>query len=392
MTDKKPKTESSVLRQPFPRALQLATILLVVAGFFFIRPYLGAILFSALISFIFLPVYKALLRKTKKPGLSVATTICVAIASLIIPFAILATVTLGQVNSLIQQYQTSGLTLDSTQIQSVIDTGTERIESILHAVPGGDTIRIDKTALTENIKNAVVSGLHLLAKHLANFGFAFFGFVGTFILAIFLVSAMLRYHEELITLLKKISPFDDSVNNLYLHKVKLMSSAMVKGQFLIAIAQGAASTLSLWIIGFDYLGFFFMLLTFLSFIPLGGGIITMPIGVVLIFTGHVWQGIFLILWHMLVVSFIDNIMRPYLVPKAARLNTALMLLAVFSGIAVFGFFGIVYGPVFMICLVTTIALYAEYNAKRQRIGLLADSELHPKPEPVNVKRKAKATT
>ena len=53
----------------------------------------------------------------------------------------------------------------------------------------------------------------------------------------------------------------------------------------------------------------------------------------------------------------DNFLRPILVPRDARLNPALMLLAVFAGIATFGPWGIVIGPVLMIVIVTTISVY-----------------------------------
>jgi predicted PurR-regulated permease PerM len=67
--------------------------------------------------------------------------------------------------------------------------------------------------------------------------------------------------------------------------------------------------------------------------------------------------VFVILFHLIVVTNIDNFLRPILVPKAARLDSALMLLAVFSGIAMFGAWGIVIGPVLMIVIVTTISVY-----------------------------------
>jgi hypothetical protein len=68
-------------------------------------------------------------------------------------------------------------------------------------------------------------------------------------------------------------------------------------------------------------------------------------------------GIFVIAFHIIVVTNIDNVLRPILVPKEARLDSALMLLSVFAGIAMFGAFGIVIGPVLMIVIVTTISVY-----------------------------------
>ena len=77
----------------------------------------------------------------------------------------------------------------------------------------------------------------------------------------------------------------------------------------------------------------------------------------MILFGNVWGGVFVILFHLIVVTNIDNFLRPILVPRAARLDSALMLLAVFAGIAMFGAWGIVIGPVLMIIIVTTISVY-----------------------------------
>jgi predicted PurR-regulated permease PerM len=92
-------------------------------------------------------------------------------------------------------------------------------------------------------------------------------------------------------------------------------------------------------------------------IPLGSGIITIPFGVGMMLFGNVFGGLFVVLFHIIVVTNIDNFLRPILVPREARLDSALMLLAVFAGIAMFNFWGIVIGPVLMIVVVTTISVY-----------------------------------
>jgi predicted PurR-regulated permease PerM len=79
----------------------------------------------------------------------------------------------------------------------------------------------------------------------------------------------------------------------------------------------------------------------------------------MLLTGQIWQGLLLILGHMFIVGNEDNILRPKLVPKEARLDPALTMLSVFSGLAFFGFLGIVLGPVIMIVIVTTIEVYLE---------------------------------
>src|SRR6201998_705940 len=77
----------------------------------------------------------------------------------------------------------------------------------------------------------------------------------------------------------------------------------------------------------------------------------------MIFYGNIFGGAFVVLWHLLVVTNIDNFLRPILVPRDARLTSALLLLSVFAGIAMFGPWGIVIGPVLMILIITTIDVY-----------------------------------
>jgi predicted PurR-regulated permease PerM len=90
--------------------------------------------------------------------------------------------------------------------------------------------------------------------------------------------------------------------------------------------------------------------------------------------GNVVGGVFVVLFHLIVVTNIDNTLRPFLVPKSAHLNPALMLLAVFAGLRMFGFWGIVLGPVLMIVIVTTISVYLAVYKGAPMEALRSDDE------------------
>jgi predicted PurR-regulated permease PerM len=170
--------------------------------------------------------------------------------------------------------------------------------------------------------------------------------------------SLLVNRDAVQTLIRQLNPLGEEVTDLYLAKMGAMVKGTVKGQFIIALCQGVAGAASIYVAGFHE-GFFTfaILLTALSIIPLGGGIVTIPFGIGMILFGNVFGGVFVIVWHLQVVTNIDNFLRPILVPKKARLDSALMLLAVFAGIAMFGAWGIVIGPVLMIVIVTTISVY-----------------------------------
>jgi len=109
--------------------------------------------------------------------------------------------------------------------------------------------------------------------------------------------------------------------------------------------------------------FFFLTLTALSIVPLGGGIVAIPIGIIMMLTGNFWGGLLVVAGHIIIVTNIDNVLRPRLVPKEAKLDSALTLLSVFAGLKMFGFLGIVIGPVIMILIVTTIQVYREVHGR-----------------------------
>ena len=91
----------------------------------------------------------------------------------------------------------------------------------------------------------------------------------------------------------------------------------------------------------------------------------MPAGIILLAFGSVWQGLLVLLSGLLVVSNIDTLLRPLLVPKEANLNAAMVLIGALGGLHLFGFLGVIYGPVVMIFLVTTVEIYLEHYRERQ---------------------------
>ena len=102
---------------------------------------------------------------------------------------------------------------------------------------------------------------------------------------------------------------------------------------------------------------------------------TIPFGIGLMLFGNIAGGLFVVLFHVIVITNVDNFLRPILVPQEARLDPALMLLSVFSGITMFGFFGIILGPVLMILIVTTISVYlAVYKGVESQHSTMPSSE------------------
>jgi len=82
-------------------------------------------------------------------------------------------------------------------------------------------------------------------------------------------------------------------------------------------------------------------------VPVGPPLVWIPTSLILIMRGdHAW-GAFLFLWGFLVVSTVDNFIRPMIISYGTNLPFILVLLGVFGGVVAFGFIGVFLGPVLL---------------------------------------------
>lgn len=341
------------------RSLSIAVIIAILFGAYFLWDYFILIVFAAILAFIYNASYQWFLRKTKnRVGLSVTLTMFFALFTIIIPLIIILALTVNQAFQFVEVIKSASI--DSESLKQTLTNLINSFNSTISRVPGVDTSSINLDFITNWVKDNISGFAKAIVGHLVSVVGGVSAFFTKAIIFIFVFISLLKNQHHIFAMLRKINPLGEKVTDLYLGKVSAMTRAMIKGQFIIAFLQGLTDAALLWIVGIDFFFFWLVLLTFLSIIPLGGGIIVLPLGFILILTGNIWQGLVLIIGHLLIVTNIDNVLRPRLVPKTARLDSALTILSVFAGIAMFGFLGIVIGPVIMIVIITTIKIYIDF--------------------------------
>jgi len=70
-----------------------------------------------------------------------------------------------------------------------------------------------------------------------------------------------------------------------------------------------------------------------------------------------WTGLLLLLFSWGVVGHVDNVLRPYLVGRTVKLHPLVVLIATLGGIEMFGFWGVVLGPVVASLLKAVLDMY-----------------------------------
>jgi predicted PurR-regulated permease PerM len=125
-----------------------------------------------------------------------------------------------------------------------------------------------------------------------------------------------------------------------------IARASIKGTVVVGLLQGLLAGGAFAVTGIQGPVFWGVVMAFASVIPgIGAAIIWIPAVIYLFVAGQVIAGVALLAWCMLVVSSVDNVVRPWLVGSDARMPDVLILLSTLGGIGMFGASGIVIGPI-----------------------------------------------
>jgi predicted PurR-regulated permease PerM len=143
----------------------------------------------------------------------------------------------------------------------------------------------------------------------------------------------------------------------YISAVADTTRAVVYGIVLTALVQGLVAGLGYWVAGLPAPATLAAVTTLVALIPFGTPLVWGTAALWLLFTGQTAAGIGLLAWGVLVVSWVDNIVRPMLLSRVSNIPFILALFGVLGGLAAFGLVGLFLGPVI---LAVALAVWREW--------------------------------
>ena len=340
-------------------------LLLIGYGvYLLVKPYISVTILAYITAVLFDPVYEWFNRVFKKrSGWAAGLTVVVVLITVLLPVILMIQVTISQIISFNKDLN-EVITNNKVDLSGLIASVNDSLDQI----PGID-YRLSQDRVYESAAEGSKSIANFLLGKAINIGSSSVDWFGKSILFIILLFAFLPTQKDVVTYLKRLSPLKDSLDNLYAVRIQAMAKSMIFGSLVIAVVQGVLAGIFLAIAGVKYIWFLTLLMIFFGIIPLGATTISIPIGIALLVFGQIWQGLLVILGSILIVGNIDNVIRPMLVSKDAEVHPALLILAVFGGLRFFGLWGVIYGPVLVILLTTTLEIYLEYsNNKNKNLG------------------------
>jgi predicted PurR-regulated permease PerM len=154
------------------------------------------------------------------------------------------------------------------------------------------------------------------------------------------------------------TPLDTDGQRKLIDRFVSVTRATIKGSILVGLIQGALAGVAFFVLAVPGAAFWSTVMAVLSVIPvLGSGIVWGPAAVILISSGRVAAGIGLALWGLVIVSTIDNFLRPRFVGRDTKMHDLLVLLSTFGGLAMFGLVGFIVGPIVAALFLTVWDMY-----------------------------------
>jgi predicted PurR-regulated permease PerM len=319
----------------------LLLVLVTIAFGWILLPFYGAVFWGSVLAILFAPLNRYFLLKMKRRRtLAALATLSVILVIVIIPLAFLASALMTEGMAVVAKVQSGDLNF-ARYFQQIMAALPQWLLDLLDRFGLGDM-----AAMQDKITSSVTQGSQLIAGQALSIGQNTLDFVVSFFITLYLAFFLLRDGSSLVTRIRDAVPLQPEHKRDLAAKFTTVIRATVKGNVLVAIAQGALGGLAFWVLDIRGAVLWAVLMAFLSLLPaVGAGLVWAPVAIYFLVTGAVWPGIGLIAYGVLVIGLVDNVLRPILVGKDTKMPDYVVLISTLGGMALFGINGFVIGPV-----------------------------------------------
>ncbi|HEV8630202.1 MAG TPA: AI-2E family transporter [Thermoanaerobaculia bacterium] len=337
-------------------------VLVLAAALRILAPFLSPLMIGATLVILTYPLYRRLRdRLHGRAGLAAGLMLLGVTFLLILPAFLLTLLLVAQANALIERLQSP----ETRAMLGSFDFASH-LRFLQRWFPNFDPA-------TVSLERMVPPVLQQIPGWVARHGGALLGGLAGAVVGFFLVllSSFYFYVEgtAMLAELEALSPLPRRYDRQFWARLVAVIEATFRGQVMTSLAQGIATTVGLLIAGVPGALLWGAVASVVALLPMvGGAAVWVPATIYLgidASLGHRGWGwaIFLALWGVLVVSTIDNVVRPWAMKGQAELPAVPLLFAVLGGLQVFGFIGLVVGPLVFSLLKTVIDIYKESFAE-----------------------------
>ena len=320
----------------------IALGVLAILTILIVWPILTAIITGLILVYVFHPVHEKVLSVVKEKNTSAILVIILTILIIFLPIWFFLPLLLKQFFDLYLYAQN----LDFFVL----------IRSVLPSLAETEFSRSLAASLNTFISSLVTQTLSSASQMFLNLP----SFILKVVVVFFVLFFGLRDAEVFKNYVKSLSPFSKTAEKNLEDKFKAITSSVIRGYIIVGILQGVLTGLGLFIFQVPQALVLTIVAILTSIIPvLGAWVVWVPAAIYLLASGHIVLAIGLALYGGLIISWVDNILRPYIVAKKTKISSAIILVGMIGGLLVFGVLGLIIGPLIFAYLLLFLDAYRE---------------------------------
>lgn len=331
----------------------LLAALLVYLVYRVFSPFLEPLVWAAILGTFFYPAHRRVLSKIGRPALAALVSTAAVALLLIAPMVWLGWSSVAEAVDVIRD-------LPRAEIADKVQRGLDFVSARVPESFGNVEEQVGAW-----VQSASQRLLGLTAKLPANIA----GFLLGFIVLLLALFYLFRDGPKILRLLREISPFGGDRHDIMVKQTIDMISVTITSGFVVAFVQGLLGGLSFLAVGLGSPILWGVMMALASFIPvLGAWMVWLPAAIGLLIGGEVGRGVALLVLGGLLISTIDNVLRPVLIADRSQLNGLLVFISVLGGIGAFGLVGVVLGPLVVATAAGLVSGYRDSLADGRESG------------------------
>lgn len=315
-----------------------------------LQPFLTAIAWAVVFSIVFYPVYVFLLRHLRFKVVASTVTLLILILIILGPVTYLSFILTDEIKDVVENINKDTLSFVKDIFSNLKITNlADKIQSYL-GMEGVDIGDI----LAENIKKTGKSVINSLSSWIKNIA----GMFLDFIFMLFAIFFLLKDGPGFLSRVKDYLPFAEEDKNRLISKIKDMIISTIFGSVIVAIIQGILGGAAFYFLGIKSPVLWGTAMSVMSFLPfLGTFSIWGPVAGYLLIQGNYTKGIILLLFGSLVISMVDNILKPIIISGRTKMPTLAVFFSVLGGIKLFGLIGFIMGPLVLALFISVFEIF-----------------------------------
>jgi predicted PurR-regulated permease PerM len=212
--------------------------------------------------------------------------------------------------------------------------------------------------IMETVGNAAKSTGGFLVSGASRMTAGTAAFLLDFFVMLYAMFFFLRDGRKILEKIFYYTPLSHEDEARVLERLTSVTRATIKGTLVIGLIQGALAGVGFWIAGIEGAAFWGTIMAILSIVPgVGAALIWVPGVIYLYITGQTLAATLLAAWCAAIVGTVDNILRPMLVGKDAKMPDLLILVGTLGGLFLFGPIGFIVGPIVCGLFLTVWEIY-----------------------------------